>query len=67
VELEAKIDPGNSYPGDQDTDLGGEVWEMGMGAHGSQCDPVSGKTINRQDGCHACPVFSSLGLLGSEG
>lgn len=62
----AKIESGNSYAGDQDTDLRGEAWEMEMGAHGSQWDPVSGKAITntvRGPGLSLVPVFSSLGLL----
>lgn len=28
-------------------DLEGEAWKLGMGAHGSQHDPVSGKAIDK--------------------
>lgn len=44
-------------------DLEGEAWKLGMGAHGSQRDPVSGKAIDKHS-TGARPVLRPPGKLG---
>lgn len=70
MELGARIESGNSYAGDQDTDLGGEAWEVGrepMAANGILYQERPSMDIVRGLGLSLVPVFGSLGLLGAEG